>query len=393
MDNNDATAATTSVAATDTGCFNPHVTLTDHNHNDITQTNSNLTSDNNPSYDAIVKRKFFEAKEKGKPSLFGDPNVIPTQVRAVNDGGGAPVPEKHWNWVDAMRWTKNALLGLTPEWMKKIGNTNPPKWYAVRCLESNEVVRVCSCFMGADPRNPCEGSLVRTVGGNVNNLTNIPTEGREHRGAWKIFVLSGDPVEYEKLKAEADQNEQLWEESKAIAGKWTLTNNPYRTENGYLVYWTKDLLAYVDDVPQFSRDVRPLKRFASLRQLVNSPPPAGVGTRRDADDVKHPNINDFDGDNSTYEWRIRACEFVIRAVDLEGVAYNYWTDEKVNVAKWKKVSEMFEHSAFKCPLCEFTHATNAGVVARHYKKKHNESFADSEYEDYDYEVNDVHRVD
>ena len=80
MDNNDATAPATSVAAADTGTasatINEYVALTDHNHNDIPQPNSKHASDNNPSYNAIAKAKFFKAKEVGKPSLF-QPKYVP----------------------------------------------------------------------------------------------------------------------------------------------------------------------------------------------------------------------------------------------------------------------------------------------------------------------------
>ena len=78
MDNNDATAPATSVAAADTGTasatINEYVALTDHN--DTPQPNSKHASDNNPSYNAIAKAKFFKAKEVGKPSLF-QPKYVP----------------------------------------------------------------------------------------------------------------------------------------------------------------------------------------------------------------------------------------------------------------------------------------------------------------------------
>ena len=160
MDNNDATAAATSVAATTEATNNQHVALlTDHNdYIPQPQPNSNLTSDNNPSYDAIVRTNFFNANEDGRP-LFGDSSKIPTQVRAINYDGGAPVPERHWKWRDGWYWTKDAFNRLIPLWMKRIRSTNPPKWYIVRCLVTEKVVRVCTCFIGADPSNPSSSSL------------------------------------------------------------------------------------------------------------------------------------------------------------------------------------------------------------------------------------------
>ena len=50
---------------------------------------------------------------------------------------------------------------------------------------------------------------------------------------------------------------------------------------------------------------------------------------------------------------------------------------------------MYKNTLFKCPLCVYTHKLGR-IVAVHYKRQHGETFAESIYEDYDYEVHELH---